>query len=1050
MNGALSTPSGLLFNELRHAPSELLRSVDALLRLALDLDTGRFDSGATAGPATLFAVRLAVRVQGAALACVRHADWIAADAAGAASAAGAAGGSGAGRVARQLSRGRAHVRDLALPPASLAAVRAGLAQLTGRLQGSCLRLLQRWLKRCLAHEDQGAEACVLHAHMALIFSHVGDGAAAGPHELDGLAVRCLVEAQVFLTHSFAYDAEPPLIELETPESAVAEEEEEKQQQAAARAHGDAAGRIFGRLTGGLFGGGSKTKGGRGGRGGGGVGVGGGGGGGGGGRSNKYHSRANAEEGVDGSLGIAQTELFDLFQRHRNAVLRFLGRCDPRERDAILDAAVAAATRTAPKPARDATAAVAAAGAAGGAGGEVGGGGGGAAGPSTTLSSAASSSEPWLAHATGRFCPASEAPAPPPGKNFPGGYREFLLEATLTGAKTEVDLQVGSRSEHSLVEINRCPRCSLRVRTYYFLCRGLPSLSPSISQIGEYTVAKNQMRPIDRGLLEARDFIAVFGGGEGGVGVLGAKQRGVQVAETVVTETRQGWNLVGQRMDLVLWTAPPTAFHMHGQVGGAFTPEPALSGGRGAAAAALEESILASLDPRLRSALRRVAWRPVALDGAAAGQHVRLTGVASDGTRKELVLYRCGAAGGGQDDASGGGGAPSGAATDDPDDPDGADGDAARAAAAAQGVAHVFNIVEHGRKHYRSLVFTSDERWSLASAEQLPSPGVASAAAAMARGDEGNAWASKAAGAAVGLALGGYAGAYAGSKAGEAVGAGLAESAEKKADDYAVSHLVGRGNLWCRELSAPSLVITRKDKKGADELFLPPRLLRGLLPEALLAGRRFWQRGDGSIAGEHCGPKGSDDAGTELRLSPLGSGGGVAVTRTSPGLPPQRLVNLLAAAPGSAAHALAATLARLDCLSHALAWTEVDGNAASSSSSSSSSSSPPAVASLVELPRLRLSFKREGAVLSCCEHSGFHLFLGGRAAMPPPVRRLLRGLPHASLLAGGGGELQILLPATAKPLLPAPAGLGLGDVALDRSDPDWNASVGPVPYHLCVM
>ena len=47
----------------------------------------------------------------------------------------------------------------------------------------------------------------------------------------------------------------------------------------------------------------------------------------------------------------------------------------------------------------------------------------------------------------------------------------------------------------------------------------------------------------------------------------------------------------------------------------------------------------------------------------------------------------------------------------------------------------------------------------------------------------------------------------------------------------------------------------------EQAFLPARLLRGLLPDALLESHLFWQNGDGSLSGypAHAAPRGGDGA-----------------------------------------------------------------------------------------------------------------------------------------------------------------------------------------------
>ena len=70
--------------------------------------------------------------------------------------------------------------------------------------------------------------------------------------------------------------------------------------------------------------------------------------------------------------------------------------------------------------------------------------------------------------------------------------------------------------------------------------------------------------------------------------------------------------------------------------------------------------------------------------------------------------------------------------------------------------------------------------------------------------------------------------------------------------------------------------------------------------------------------------------------------------------------------------------------------------------------------------------------------------------------MLRGLPHALLLQDEYGAMQLLLPATAKPI-----NVGKRDaadesdeeeaaLALRRGDPEWLRNLGSVRHHLCAV
>ena len=104
--------------------------------------------------------------------------------------------------------------------------------------------------------------------------------------------------------------------------------------------------------------------------------------------------------------------------------------------------------------------------------------------------------------------------------------------------------------------------------------------------------------------------------------------------------------------------------------------------------------------------------------------------------------------------------------------------------------HVYNVVPHGRRHFRSLVWTSDPAHCLRDLAPVP-------------------W-------------------HAGEGAARTFGGDAAED-------------VGA--------AGPSLVITRNlDKALGVQVYMPARLLQGLVPSALLEHYLFWQNEDDSLSG----------------------------------------------------------------------------------------------------------------------------------------------------------------------------------------------------------
>ncbi|CAL1127965.1 unnamed protein product [Cladocopium goreaui] len=183
------------------------------------------------------------------------------------------------------------------------------------------------------------------------------------------------------------------------------------------------------------------------------------------------------------------------------------------------------------------------------------------------------------------------------------------------------------------------------------------------------------------------------------------------------------------------------------------------------------------------------------------------------------------------------------------------------------VVEVYNILEHGRHFYRTMVFTSDTSWSF----HVPSAGQR-----LLRNAGSFAW---------------------------SVAAGDADAAVGSSASNHFSVLVLRNS----------------------QIHLPRRFLRGLLPDALLQRYRFWRcrgsnsagkGGVGEIEGEEVIP--SKDEATSLRIQLMRAAEGTTarVERRpveEPNAAPEVLVNL------RQGNGLTKILARLENLSHILVW-----------------------------------------------------------------------------------------------------------------------------------
>jgi len=356
------------------------------------------------------------------------------------------------------------------------------------------------------------------------------------------------------------------------------------------------------------------------------------------------------------------------------------------------------------------------------------------------------------------------------------------------------------------------------------------------------------------------------------------------------------------------------------------------------------------------------------------------------------------------------------------------------------VFHVYNVVEYGRRWYRTLIFSSDPSLTLH---------------------------------------------------------------EMKLTRQALNntHLECSGDPGEEYYKDYSLVITRDSiyEDTGRLTYVPARMLYGLMPSCLLKQYRFWQNEDDSLTGYM--PVVESNAAISrsiltVLLRPEGppdnkgfchANANALISRTfiteqsalqpnevefettpDPTKPVMYLVNLmkvlsqyvtgynnLDALVGPVTriyelvdfenepvtlHALVRLMLRLDCLSNIVAWTKQDPTAEAAQGIS---------IDVIELPRLQLTFEKvvsaKGVVrYMCVEQSG--TFLTG---YDESLRfgALLEGLPRAVLLSNADHEYFVLMPAIAKPVMVK--ALGTGPVAytmtMSLTNKQWIANTGEGTY-----
>ena len=155
-----------------------------------------------------------------------------------------------------------------------------------------------------------------------------------------------------------------------------------------------------------------------------------------------------------------------------------------------------------------------------------------------------------------------------------------------------------------------------------------------------------------------------------------------------------------------------------------------------------------------------------------------------------------------------------------------------------------------------------------------------------------------------------------------------------------------------------------------------------------------------------------------------------------------LLDLLHAPEDSYLFSLASLMARIENLSHVLAWARFD--------ESTDLRAPSAVRHddlyIVSLPRLKLTFqarKVDGVVrLYSVDHADMYV-TNERSA---ETTELLAGLPHSLLLSNSNGEISVLVPAV-RPVRPLIRSVPFStELVLDRADASWAKSLES-PYYL---
>ena len=916
---------------------------------------------------------------------------------------------------RVLARGLECLQQI---PEDYEATASRIAKIRKRLDEQVFPLLDKWFERAGRDKDIRA-ACIISAHLAFMLKNLT------AEQLDFRAMTTLLASQIFLTHNFGWDAEKAvegprgMHHSPTPRDGVRQSQQQMPQV------------------------GSQQL-----------------------RSDRKRSSFEAAE-----LGIPQTQIFDLFQHHRRAILARL-RAHPEECTAAMEAVSRVVTFTGTR-----------------------------LGASTARSEQRQWSEMDTDRNAGRFILEVQR-----GKS---SSRNAATDPASSGT-AEVNEHAVPASDSSISDGDAFPAATAQGQA------AAPSVAAAMGsfdawltgeelarsaqeevnvQLGEYHASTHkQMRVLPPELVQGfPDFNVVFGSG--------ADALSFQSAEVQTTAQRTWLRLVGQRHDLQRWAAFDHWTEDASIASNAFSKAAAsYLGGMIPHLVGSLPWVNAVLEP-VRAAhfphLQLVPAERIALfQDKSAANVVLLESQSQEGIcneKKEIMVKR------------------------------------------SPPVVYVFNVVEHGRRWYRTLVFASDASYSLA-------------------------------------------------------------TLDARVAHHGATPALACGDALTRSPPAPSLVISRSfggmvggmcgNGESDEQTFLPTRLLRGLLPTALLELYTFWQNGeDHSIEGYpstlhlaepaiqptvlhvtlNVAPCLLGDSSTDggvpqtaatvrrYRVQPVSSSHDdgapkfnkasilsgmdwrslhqidLPSTMSRDGIPTEAeanaeqmdaadevaygnglnrartrnlplghqwrrlsggddiLLNLSHADEGTPLARIAAIFRRLDDLSHVLAWAriEVGRHTATPPASSETENgkrlswgslmaSEPRLF-LIELPRLRLSFEVRTSMdeyAAGCNESpsptshraeskgyahgdrsaasgvdGFRLYCREHASYfisntrPQPLARLLEGLPHAVLLEGDDGQLAVLVSAAAKPIIvPRADGKVQNSCLFMRADGAWLAAM----------
>ena len=180
LQALLATPIGTMYNEIAKSPDVLTSCVTKMLARALDMDVGKYSQKSTSGPLILYAIRLAVRVEGFLKFALRECSI----------------------PGKPRPRGLESLDNVKIEEA--------MKKIRSLLDKQAFPILEYWIEpsRCQDVEV----ACLVHAHLLYLFKNYTYS------DLDKHSISVLLSSQVFLmiNHRFSNQAYDDLQDMTDP------------------------------------------------------------------------------------------------------------------------------------------------------------------------------------------------------------------------------------------------------------------------------------------------------------------------------------------------------------------------------------------------------------------------------------------------------------------------------------------------------------------------------------------------------------------------------------------------------------------------------------------------------------------------------------------------------------------------------------------------------------------------------------------------------------------------------------------------------------------